>query len=72
MRGLSHGGAGGGRAARAAHGARRLWPYVLMAWERWQAMSPEQKERYKRQARDYAQRGRKVLDERRRRPPRGR
>ena len=56
---------------RAAHGARRLWPYVLMAWERWQAMPPEQKERYKRQARDYAQRGRKLLDERRgRRPPR--
>jgi hypothetical protein len=57
--------------SRAAHGARRLWPYVLMAWERWQAMPPEQKERYKRQARDYAQRGRKMLDERRkRRPPR--
>jgi hypothetical protein len=51
--------------SRAAHGARRLWPYVLMAWERWQAMPPEQKERYKRQARDYAQRGRKLLDERR-------
>jgi hypothetical protein len=49
---------------------RRLWPYVLMAWERWQQMSPEEKERYKRQARDYAQRGRKVIDERRRRPPR--
>jgi hypothetical protein len=44
-----------------------------MAWERWQQMPPEDKERYKRQARDYAQRGRKVLDERRkRRPPRGR
>jgi glycogen debranching enzyme len=49
---------------------RRLWPYVLMAWERWQAMSPEEKERYKRQARDYAQRGKKMVDERRnRRPP---
>ena len=46
---------------------RRLWPYVLMAWERWQQMPPEDKERYKRQARDYAQRGRKALDERRRR-----
>jgi hypothetical protein len=64
---LPRGGAGRGRAARAAHGARRLWPYVLMAWERWQAMPPEQKERYKRQARDYAERGRKMLDERRRR-----
>ena len=51
--------------SRAAHSARRLWPYVLMAWERWQAMPPEQKERYKRQARDYAQRGRKLLEERR-------
>jgi hypothetical protein len=71
MRRLS-GGAGSGRAARAAHGARRLWPYVLMAWERWQSLSPEEKERYKRRARDYADRGRKVLDERRRRPPDGR
>jgi hypothetical protein len=64
------GGARSGRTARAAHGARRLWPYVLMAWERWQALSPEEKERYKRRARDYAERGRKALDERRRRPPR--
>jgi glycogen debranching enzyme len=48
---------------------RRLWPYVLMAWERWQQLSPEEKERYKRQARDYAQRGRKVIEERRRRRP---
>ena len=35
--------------------------------ERWQSLSPEQKERYKRQARDYGDRGRKMLDERRRR-----
>jgi glycogen debranching enzyme len=49
---------------------RRLWPYVLMAWERWQQLSPEEKERYKKQARDYAGRGRKVLDERRKRRPR--
>jgi glycogen debranching enzyme len=48
---------------------RRLWPYVLMAWERWQQLPPEEKERYKRQARDYAQRGKKALDERRRRRP---
>jgi glycogen debranching enzyme len=48
---------------------RRLWPYVLMAWERWQKLSPEEKERYKKQARDYAERGKKVLDERRRRRP---
>ena len=46
---------------------RRLWPYVLMAWERWQQLSPEEKERYKKQARDYAERGKRVLDERRKR-----
>jgi hypothetical protein len=57
----------GGRAASAAHGARRAWPYVLMAWERWQALSPEQKERYKRRALEYAARGRKALEQRRRR-----
>jgi glycogen debranching enzyme len=52
---------------------RRLWPYVLMAWERWQQLSPEEKERYKKQARHYAERGRKTIEERRkRRPPRNR
>jgi hypothetical protein len=41
-----------------------------MAWERWQSLPPERKERYRRQAREYAQRGRKVLVDRRgRRPP---
>jgi hypothetical protein len=58
---------GSGRGARAAQSARRLWPMVLMAWERWQSLSPEQKERYKRQARDYGDRGRKALNDRRRR-----
>ena len=47
----------------AAHSARRAWPLVLMAWERWQSLPPDEKERYKRQAREYAERGRKVLDE---------
>ena len=51
---------------------RRMWPYVLMAWERWQRLPPEDKERYKRQARGYAERGRKVLDERRKRRPKKR
>ena len=31
-----------------------------MAWERWQSLSPEEKERYKKQARDYAQRGKRA------------
>jgi hypothetical protein len=60
-----------GRTRSAARGARRIWPYVLMAWERWQALSPEEKERYKKRARGYAERGRKALDaQRKRRPPR--
>jgi hypothetical protein len=70
-------GAGPARGARAARtrsavrGARRVWPYVLMAWERWQSLTPEEKERYKKQARGYVDRGKKALDaQRRRRPPR--
>ena len=73
-----HLGAGPARGARAARarsavrGARRVWPYVLMAWERWQSLSPEEKERYKKQARGYFERGRKALEAQRgRRPPRG-
>jgi hypothetical protein len=62
-----------GRARSAARGARRIWPYVLMAWERWQSLSPEEKERYKKQARGYVDRGKATLDaQRRRRPPGGR
>ena len=60
----------GGRARSATRGARRAWPYLLMAWERWQALSPEEKERYKKKARGYAERGRKALDAQRRRRPR--
>jgi hypothetical protein len=52
---------------RALSSARRLWPYLLMAWRRWQDLSPEEKERYKRQAREYADRGRETLARRRRR-----
>jgi glycogen debranching enzyme len=48
-------------------GARKLWPYLLMAWQRWQDLSPEEKERYKRRAREYADRGREELARRRRR-----
>lgn len=50
---------------RAARGARRLWPVVLMGWERWQSLPPERKEQYMRQARGYADRGRKAIGERR-------
>jgi glycogen debranching enzyme len=62
----------GGRTRSAAHGVRRVWPYVLMAWERWQSLSPEEKERYKKQARGYMDRGKKALETQRRRRPPGR
>jgi hypothetical protein len=52
---------------RMVRGARRMWPVVLMAWERWQALPPERKERYRRQAGEYAKRGQRLLAERRRR-----
>jgi hypothetical protein len=74
QRRLSRTGAAGarvGRARSAARGVRRVWPYVLMAWERWQSLSPEEKERYKKQARGYMDRGKKALDtQRQKRPPR--
>ncbi len=35
---------------------------MLVAWERWQALSPEEKERYKRRAREYAERGREYAE----------
>jgi hypothetical protein len=52
---------------RARYAARRAWPYVMMAWERWQSLSPEEKDRYKRRARGYADRGRRAVEQRRRR-----
>jgi ribosomal protein L34 len=58
---------GPNRGSKAVTNARRLWPYMLMAWERWQSLPPEKKEQYKRQARDAAERGRKMLDQRRKR-----
>ena len=60
-----------GRTRSAVRGARRVWPYVLMAWERWQSLSPEEKERYKKQARGYFDRGKKALDAQRGKRPRG-
>ena len=46
---------------------RRAWPVLLMAWERWQALSPAQKERYKKQARQAADRGKRALEKQRKR-----
>jgi hypothetical protein len=57
------------RRQRAVQGVRKLWPFVLMAWERWQALSPAEKERYKRRARDYAGRGKRMIESRRGKRP---
>ena len=46
---------------------RRAWPLLLMAWERWQNLPQDEKDRYKRQARGYAQRGRKLVEQRKKR-----
>jgi hypothetical protein len=45
---------------------------IVMAWERWQALPEHEKERYRRMAREYAQRGRDAVERARsrgRRPP---
>ena len=70
---MARGGPRGPRGAgmqRATKTARRVWPYVMLAWERWQSLSPQEKERYKKHAREFADRARKVLGSRRGRGPR--
>jgi hypothetical protein len=42
-------------ARRAARAARRIYPLVLVAYRHWDQLSPHEKERYKRQARRYAE-----------------
>jgi hypothetical protein len=54
-----------GRLARTRAAAKRGWPIALEAWRRWDNLSPAQKERYRKMAGDYAQRGRKALATRR-------
>lgn len=56
---------------RGGSAARRAWPMVLMAWERWQALPEQDKERYRRQAREYAERGRRAVVQATQRRPRG-
>ena len=60
---LPGGARGGSRLARARYASRRAWPVIMMAWERWQALPEEDKERYRRMARDYAGRGRRAVQE---------
>jgi hypothetical protein len=46
-------------------GARRAWPLVLEMKRRWDRLTPEQQERYRRMARDYGRRGQDALSRRR-------
>ncbi len=48
--------------SRVGRAGRRAWPLLLMAWERWQALPEADKERYRRKAREYAGRGRNVVE----------
>jgi hypothetical protein len=49
----------------AARRARRLAPLAMMAYERWQRMSPEEKERYMKMARQNVDRARAAVEQRR-------
>ena len=66
---MRRGGYGYGRGGQQPRGRlamiRRLWPIALAAWRRWDNLTPQEKERYRRMAADYAQRGRKAIDARR-------
>lgn len=59
--------AGEPRTRRAVRAARRAWPVLLEAYRRWDQLTPEQKERVRRMASEYARRSRETLQ--RRRPP---
>ena len=52
--------------SRATSAGRRAWPIILMAWERWQSLPEEEKERYRERAREAAAKGRAALEGRRR------
>ena len=48
--------------------ARRGVPIAMELYRRWQQLTPEQRERYLRMARDYANRAGEAYERRRRRP----
>jgi hypothetical protein len=49
------------RVQRTKRVAQRVWPVALGAWKRWDSLTPQQKEHYRKLAADYTQRGRKAL-----------
>ena len=50
----------------AVRAGRRAWPVVLAAKQRWDSLTPEQQERYRRMAREYSKRAQETLARRRR------
>jgi hypothetical protein len=52
----------------AVRAGRRAWPVLLAAKQRWDSLSPEQQERYRRMAREYGRRAQETLARRRRKP----
>jgi hypothetical protein len=48
----------------AVRGARKAWPLVLAAKQRWDALPAHEQERYRRMASDYARRGREAIKRR--------
>jgi DnaJ-domain-containing protein 1 len=50
---------------RAIRYARRAWPFLLAAYHRWDQLTPQEKERYIRRARETVQRGQKAYNDRR-------
>ena len=49
--------------SRATSAGRRAWPIILMAWERWQSLSEEEKERYRARAREAGAKGRAAFEQ---------
>jgi hypothetical protein len=54
------------RSQQMARAVRRAYPIVLAAYERWQALSDEEKQRYIKRARAAGEHGRRLLEQRRR------
>ena len=61
--------ASGGRYGRMA---RRVYPLALEAWRRWERLTPEEKERYRRMVGQAADRGRYAVEQARKRRGPGR
>lgn len=62
---MASGAGRGSQYRQAAQLAKRGVPVAIELYRRWQSLTPEQRERYLRMAREYAQRGQDVYAKRR-------